>query len=281
MRRRATLRIQAVFLTRRAMSYDDLRARQHSNPMVFRLLYRLVLQSLDRSADAELERAAAVGRPGTGAAAPLPRRHAATMPALVLAACVLGAVVFAVLTPTPPATDGGPGAVLRLTIPAVDPKPVVVYLRGDGVDRPVPDTHSPAVGRIRSIDTSFSPAFQVVPPASILEMSNADIVAHNTHVFSLGETVFNVALPQQGVTVRKVLKGDGIFDVRCDMHPSMKAWVFVSPSPHYAVVHEPTTITFTDIFPGEYTVHLWQPDRQEQFHALDLGAGEIRHLRLR
>lgn len=263
------------------MSYDAFQAWQHSNPMVFRLLYRLLLQSLDRSADAELEPSAAAGRPRTRAAARHPRRHVATVLALVMGGCVLGGVALVVLVPTPPGKDGGPVAVLRLSIPAVDPKPVVVYLRGDGVDRPLPDTHSPVAGRLRSIDGRFSPAFQVVPPASILEMSNADTVAHNTHVFSRGETVFNVALPEQNVTVRKVLKGDGIFDVRCDMHPWMRAWVFVSPSPHYAVIHESTTIAFSDIAPGEYVLHLWQPDRQERLHALDLGAGEARHLRLR
>ena len=249
--------------------------------MVFRLLYRLLLQRLDRSADAKLSRSPAAARPGMEAARRSPRRHAATVLALVVGACVLGAVAIAVLAPIPPTKGGGPGAVVRLTIPTVDPKPVVVYLRGDGVAGPLPDTHASVVGRIRSIDTRFTPAFQVVPPASILEMSNADTVAHNTHVFSRGETVFNVALPEQGVTVRKVLKGEGIFDVRCDMHPWMKAWVFVSPSPHYAVIHEPTTVTFSDVVPGEYIVHLWQPNRQVRLHPLDLGAGESRHLRLR
>ena len=120
-----------------------------------------------------------------------------------------------------------------------------------------------------------------MPPAGVLEMSNADTVAHNTHVFSRGETVFNVALPEQGVTVRRVLKGDGILDVRCDMHPWMRAWVFVPPSPHYAVVREPTTINFSGITPGQYILHLWQPDRQERFQSLDLGAGETRQMRLR
>ena len=278
---RATLRGAAVFLTRRRMSYDAPQAWQHSNPMVFRLLYRLLLQSLDRGADAELERSATAGRPRTGAVARYPRRRAATVLAVVAGACMLGAAAYFVLAPTPPAKGGGPGATLRLTIPAVDPEPVVVYLRGDVVARLLPDAHRSTAGRIRSIDTRFSPAFQVLPPASILEMSNADTVAHNTHVFSRGETVFNVALPEQGVTVRKVLKGDGIFDVRCDMHPWMKAWVFVSPSPHYAVVREPTTVTFSDVVPGEYIMHLWQPNRQERLHSLDLGAGESRHLRLR
>ena len=249
--------------------------------MVFRLLYRLLRQSLDRRANAALERSATAERTGAEVVARRPRRRAATATAFVLGAGALGVLAYFVAAPTPPAKEDGPDATLRLTIPAVEPKPVVVYLRGANAARPLPDTHPAVAGRIRSIDARFSPAFQVVPPGGVLEMSNADTVAHNTHVFSRGETVFNVALPEQGVAVGKVLKGDGIFDVRCDMHPWMRAWVFVPPSPHHAVVREPTTIIFPDITPGQYILHLWQPNRQERFQSLDLGTGETRQMRLR
>ena len=95
------------------------------------------------------------------------------------------------------------------------------------------------------------------------------------------ETVFNIALPVQGVRVRKVLTGDDIFDIRCDMHPWIRVWLFVSPSPHYAVIREPTTLGFTGIAPGEFILHVWQPDRPESIRSVNLRAGETRHLRLR
>ena len=146
---------------------------------------------------------------------------------------------------------------------------------------PRPEPDATRRYRIRSADGRFLPEFQVVPAASTLEIANSDTVAHNTHVFSGGETVFNVALPLQGVTVRKVLAGDGIFDVRCDMHPWMRAWVFVSPSRHYAVVDQPTTVRFSGIAPGEYVLHDWQPGRPDNIRLVRLAAGETRRLRLR
>ena len=75
--------------------------------------------------------------------------------------------------------------------------------------------------------------------------------------------MFNVALPVRGVTVEKVLPGYGMFKVRCDMHPWMKAWIFVSPSRHFAVIEEPSAISFDEIEPGEYVLNVWQPDRSE------------------
>ena len=249
--------------------------------MVLRLLYRLLLQRLDRDARAVPRDSTAAGRPGNEVAGLHPRRHRIPAVVAVAGAAALAVAVLTVLAPTPPATNGGPEAVLRLSIPVVDAKPLVVYLRGTGLDTPSADVEPSPAHRIRSADGRFSPEFQVVPPAGIVEMANADTTAHNAHVFSRGETVFNVALPVRGVTVRKVLTGDGIFDVRCDMHPWMRAWMFVSPSRHYAVVHEPTTISFTGIAPGEYVLHDWQPNRSEGIRPVRLAAGETRHLRLR
>ena len=249
--------------------------------MVFRLLYRLLLQRLDRGAGAMPRDSTAPGRPGRGVSGPHPRRRRKSTAVVVAGVAALGVAVLAVLAPTPPATNGGPKAVLRLSIPVVDARPLVVYLRGAGLDRPPPGADPAPAHRIRSAEGRFSPEFQVIPPAGIVEMANTDSTAHNAHVFSRGETVFNVAMPVRGVTVRKVLTGDGIFDVRCDMHPWMRAWMFVSPSRHYAVVHEPATVTFSGIAPGEYVLHDWQPNRPEGFRPVRLAAGETRHLRLR
>ena len=247
--------------------------------MVFRLLYRLLLQSLDRDAAAEPERSGtARGRTKEG---PAPFRHAAGPLIIALSFVAVVVVAISVLLPPPTNMFGDVSANLSLSIPDVDAKPLVVYLHGAGLAPPRPGPEPSRTYRIRSIDGRFSPEFQVVPYASTMEMFNADSIAHNTHVFSRGETVFNVALPVRGVTVRKVLTGSGIFRVRCDMHTWMKAWLFVSPSRHYAVLREPTTINFAEIEPGEYSLHVWQPDRGESTLLLNLEAGETRRLRLR
>ena len=247
--------------------------------MVLRLLYRLLLQRLDRDAEAGPAESAAIARTTNGFAPSL--AHPVAVTTLALGAVALAVVVLSNLLPTSPKNTDGALADLSLSIPVVGARPLVVYLRGSDVVPPRPDADTTSPYRIRSVDGRFVPEFQVVPRASTLEMVNSDTIAHNTHVFSRGETVFNVALPLQGVTVRKVLAGDGVFDVRCDMHPWMRAWVFVSPSRHYAVVDHPTTVRFTGIAPGEYVLHDWQPGRPENVRLVRLAAGETRRLRLR
>ena len=249
--------------------------------MVLRLLYRLLLQRLDRDAGAGAGPAesAEIARTANGFAPPLAHPVAVTM--LALGIVGLAVVVLSILLPISPKNTDGALADLSLSIPVVGAKPLVVYLQGSGLVPPQPDPDTSSPYRIRSVDGRFVPEFQVVPRASTLEMVNSDTTAHNSHVFGRGETVFNVALPLRGVTVRKALAGDGIFDVRCDMHPWMRAWVFVPPSRHYAVVDQPTTVRFTGIAPGEYVLHDWQPGRPENVRLVRLAAGEKRRLRLR
>ena len=249
--------------------------------MVLRLLYRLLRQRLDRGAGAPPRDRAAAGRPANELGGRHSRRRRIPAVAGAIGAAALAAGVLAVLVPAPPAANDASKAVLRLSIPVVDTKPLVVYLRGTGLEPPSAGAGLSPAHRIRSADSRFLPEFQVLPPAGVVEMANIDSVAHNTHVFSRGETVFNVALPVRGVNVRKVLTGDGIFDVRCDMHPWMRAWMFVPPSRHHAVVREPTTVTFSGIPPGEYVLHDWQPNRPEGIRPVHLAAGETRRLLLR
>ena len=249
--------------------------------MVVRLLYRLLLQRLDRGAGARPRDSTVAGRPGSKVAGANSRAHRIPAVVGVIGAAALAATILAVLVPTPPATSDASTAVVRLSIPMIDAAPLVVYLRGAGLDAPSIGRGPSQAHRIRSADGRFSPEFQIVAPAGVVEMANIDSTAHNTHVFSRGETVFNVALPVRGVKVRKVLTGDGIFDVRCDMHPWMRAWMFVPPSRHHAVVREPTTVTFSGIPPGEYVLHDWQPNRPEGIRPVRLAAGETRRLVLR
>ena len=172
-------------------------------------------------------------------------------------------------------------AELVLQIQGSDHWPLAIYLTGEDLPPPQPQAFASDHGRIESINARFAPAFQVLPPAAEIEIVNSDPIAHNTHVFNRGETIFNVGLPTQGITVRKTLTGSGIFSVRCDLHPSMQAWLLVPPSAHYAVVDKPQTIVFSSLSRGEYILHLWQADGSERPRLVKLTSGEKKTLHLR
>ncbi len=253
--------------------------------MIVRVLYLLLRQRVDQWRSPKPETAPSlIGRPeGQTARAATENRSVRWAYPIALVAGV-GALVFLWLhdyLSGPDASATTTPADLILEVQASSHWPLAVYLTGDDLPPPQRQAFASGSGRIESVEARFAPAFQVLPPAAELEIVNSDPIAHNTHVFNRGETIFNVGLPTSGTTVRKTLTGTGIFSVRCDLHPAMQAWLFVPPSPHYAFMDNPQTVSFVGLAPGEYVLHLWQADGSERVHLVSLASGEKKTLHLR
>ncbi|MGE5893187.1 MAG: hypothetical protein ACM34I_03940 [bacterium] len=104
----------------------------------------------------------------------------------------------------------------------------------------------------------FEPHVQVIPAGMNVAIHNSDPVLHNTHGFLIKATVFNVAMPKEGMSVEKPLRKPGIVRVECDAHGWMLAWIYVADNPYYAVTAKDGTYTISDVPPGDYTMVVWQ-----------------------
>jgi len=80
---------------------------------------------------------------------------------------------------------------------------------------------------------------------------------HNTHGFLDKRTVFNVALPHQGLRIKKALRESGIVRVECDAHGWMLGWIYVADNPYYATTSRDGTFALSDVPPGTYTLVTW------------------------
>jgi len=200
--------------------------------------------------------------------------------ALVACAALAGAIVFLVFGerlagPAPEASAERATLVLHAT--RIERAPLVVYL--EGARTPEHATHDPtSSATLTSVGGAFEPAFQTAPLRTRVEVVNADEVAHNTHVFDGRRTLFNVALPHASVPVQRVLARAGVFEVRCDLHPWMRAALFVPPGPHHAVLESAGTVEWRDIAAGRYRLHDWMPGRGKTTRWLQLVPGETRTL---
>lgn len=237
-----------------------------------RLLYLLIRQRLHRAR-----------KDGTDSVA-----HA-RWPAIVVGTGVLalslGVGAYALLGERPmrAAPRAGPPAktaTLQLLVARVDSVPLLVYLEAPGAAVPAGDKQAPQTVHLTSINSAFEPAFQVASGAARVEVGNADPIAHNTHVFDGRRTLFNVAMPLQGVPVTKVLGRAGLFEVRCDLHPWMRAAVFVPSNAHHAVIREPGEFVLHGIAPGSYRVIVWSPGHAKTMHAVELAPGAMQSLAL-
>lgn len=111
---------------------------------------------------------------------------------------------------------------------------------------------------LTNLKCQFMPHIQVIPVKAEIEIVNADPVLHNTHSFLGKRTVFNIALPDQDMRIKKRLRRPGMIRVECDAHGWMLGWIYAADNPYYAVTAADGTFTITHVLPGTYTLVAWQ-----------------------
>ena len=159
---------------------------------MFRLLYRLLLQRMGRSATAPDGALATTDGNGPLVVAswPLHRRRlvavALIASAIVASLAIVGNTVLTwVGSGDTVRTDS---ASLELQVTGAERWPVVVYLRGEH-----PSAAGNGVARrngsIESVNGAFVPTFQVLSQGAAVKIVNRDSVSHNTHVFNRGSTL--------------------------------------------------------------------------------------------
>jgi plastocyanin len=128
--------------------------------------------------------------------------------------------------------------------------------------------------------TAFWPKLLVVRPGQPVDFKNSEDVLHNVHVVNAQtrETEFNVATPVVGA-YRHVFVREGAYDVACNIHPSMAAFVIVTSAPFLAVADRQGNFTLEALPEGDYDVRVWnlEPERQsERKVTIDAGTKSLR-----
>ncbi|MEE8492766.1 MAG: carboxypeptidase regulatory-like domain-containing protein [Nitrospirales bacterium] len=160
----------------------------------------------------------------------------------------------------------------------VDPKSkgianVVVSLAGVTTGKPFPVTQ---VARLRNETCRFLPRTQALPVGGKIEITNADPVLHNTHIWKGGVTFLNVALPAGGRTIRKRLRVEGRLDIGCDAHRFMRASIHVFGHPYFAVTGKAGLYALPRVPSGTYRLQVWHEVLGTVVRPVEVGAtGEL------
>ena len=174
----------------------------------------------------------------------------------------------------PLATPSDKPATIVGTAPAAKGDvPSVVVLQPLAPLRYPPQTAMPLMDQVAH---QFTPAILVVRTGQQADFRNDDDTMHNVRVYerdrSTGEPMFNVVLPQGG-SYKHVFPHDGAYDVRCDMHQSMRALVISTSSPYAAVADNAGGFTLEGVAPGPYRLIAYSGDARLE-RSVDLAESE-------
>ena len=111
----------------------------------------------------------------------------------------------------------------------------------------------------------FHPGVLLVGAGEPVEFINSEDVFHNVRVVDgeSGETEFNVASPAF-VSYQHTFAAPGVFDVGCDIHPAMAAFIIVSSTPYAVVADEDGSFSLPSVPPGSDKLKVWHLEAEHR-----------------
>ncbi len=109
----------------------------------------------------------------------------------------------------------------------------------------------------------YRPHVVGVQVGQTLEIHNRDQRLHHVHSVSDRNMSFGAAMPAEPWTTR-FANPEVMVDLRCDIHPWMRARVGVLDHPYFAVTDAEGNFEIKNLPPGNYTLAVWHERLQPQ-----------------
>jgi hypothetical protein len=105
---------------------------------------------------------------------------------------------------------------------------------------------------------TYVPRVQGAVTGQPLLVRNSDGTMHNVRALVGTKAVFNLAQPPSAPPVTKPMpNGVELLSLKCDVHPWMRAFIAVSPNPHFVTTSEDGTFSLSGVPEGTYTLEAW------------------------
>lgn len=138
----------------------------------------------------------------------------------------------------------------------------VVVSVARGAALPDADRPSPAT-TLDQRKCAYVPAVAAARAGTSLEVRNSDPLVHNVRAMDGANAVFNVAMPLEGMTLKKPLPAaPATVNIRCDLHPWMRAVVRTFDHPYFTTT-DGEGVFRLEVPEGTHTLLLWHPRLSE------------------
>jgi hypothetical protein len=154
---------------------------------------------------------------------------------------------------------------------------VLVYIKDGLGDRVFAVPTTPVV--LDQKGCLFTPRVLGAQTDQPLNMLNSDPLAHNVHGFPKNSAGWNFSLGIKGASrTTSVNKPEAVIEIKCDIHPWMRAYLGVFDHPYFAVSAADGRFTLKDLPPGDYTIEAWHERFGVQSRKITLGAKETKEI---
>jgi plastocyanin len=106
---------------------------------------------------------------------------------------------------------------------------------------------------------------------------NSDGILHNIHTLPKINPSFNRAMPATlKETTTTFPKPENVFQIKCDVHPWMSAYIGVFTHPYYSVTETDGKFTISGLAPGTYEITAWHERLGPQTASVTVGDKETK-----
>ena len=186
----------------------------------------------------------------------------------VLAGDVTGTITYTGKVPTlkPIAMDADPVCKSKHSTPV--PSEALVLGAGNTMGNVMVRVKGPVAGAVPPVPAQpavidqkgcqYHPHVLGLRVGQTLQLRNSDGLLHNVHALPKVNSPFNMAMPANRLTAdTKFGKEEGMFLVKCDVHPWMNAYVGVFSNPYFAVSGADGKYKISGLPPGTYEIEAW------------------------
>ena len=133
---------------------------------------------------------------------------------------------------------------------------VFVYIKSGLAKTNYPPPSDAAV--ITQAGCNYNPHVIGVMAGQKVKFFNPDGTLHNVHAICSVNPEFNASMPDFRKEMEVTFdKPEFMFQVRCDVHPWMQAWMAVMAHPFFAVTSADGKFEIKNVPPGTYVIEAW------------------------
>ena len=153
---------------------------------------------------------------------------------------------------------------------------ILVYIsKGLPAGKSYPAPTTPAV--LDQKGCQYVPHVMGLMVGQAYKILNSDGILHNLHALPKINPGFNKPMTASlKETTAKFDKAEDVFQIKCDVHPWMQAWVGVFTHPFFKVTGPDGKFTISGLDPGTYTVTAWHEKLGTQTATVTVAANETK-----